>query len=129
MTSLHVFFGFSIREMLHFVSLLSLFLCTEILFKGILKCLAHFRNTVHCLQQLWLTSRRNLVMDMSSFFLQVWTPNVITVWEALLTVLMYGLLLTHAYAQDKCWPYISLPLYALLLLFFPLSRFLVPLCL
>ncbi|OMO81937.1 Sodium/calcium exchanger membrane region [Corchorus olitorius] len=42
--------------------------------------------------------------------LEVWTPNVITLWEALLTVLMYGLLLTHAYAQDKRWPYISLPL-------------------
>ncbi|KAJ7977576.1 magnesium/proton exchanger [Quillaja saponaria] len=42
--------------------------------------------------------------------LEVWTPNVVTLWEALLTVLQYGLLLTHAYAQDKCWPYISLPL-------------------
>ncbi|XWS31736.1 hypothetical protein CRYUN_Cryun23aG0101300 [Craigia yunnanensis] len=42
--------------------------------------------------------------------LEVWTPNVVTLWEALLTVLMYGLLLTHAYAQDKRWPYISLPL-------------------
>uniref|UniRef100_A0A803NQU3 Sodium/calcium exchanger membrane region domain-containing protein n=1 Tax=Cannabis sativa TaxID=3483 RepID=A0A803NQU3_CANSA len=42
--------------------------------------------------------------------LEVWTPNVITLWEALLTVLQYGLLLTHAYAQDKRWPYISLPL-------------------
>ncbi|KAE9611820.1 putative sodium/calcium exchanger membrane region [Lupinus albus] len=42
--------------------------------------------------------------------LEVWTPNVVTLWEALLTVLMYGLLLTHAYAQDKCWPYISLPI-------------------
>ncbi|PON65893.1 Sodium/calcium exchanger membrane region [Parasponia andersonii] len=42
--------------------------------------------------------------------LEVWTPNVITLWEALLTVLQYGLLLTHAYAQDKRWPYLSLPL-------------------
>ncbi|KAK8693823.1 hypothetical protein V6N13_071391 [Hibiscus sabdariffa] len=42
--------------------------------------------------------------------LEVWTPNVVTLWEALLTVLMYGLLLAHAYAQDKRWPYISLPL-------------------
>ncbi|KAL6210376.1 hypothetical protein ACLB2K_015609 [Fragaria x ananassa] len=42
--------------------------------------------------------------------LQVWTPNVITLWEALLTVLQYGLLLTHAYAQDKQWPYFSLPI-------------------
>ncbi|XVE73336.1 hypothetical protein DITRI_Ditri11bG0109500 [Diplodiscus trichospermus] len=42
--------------------------------------------------------------------LEVWTPNVVTLWEALLTVLMYGLLLTHAFAQDKRWPYISLPL-------------------
>ncbi|XP_022757971.1 magnesium/proton exchanger [Durio zibethinus] len=42
--------------------------------------------------------------------LEVWTPNVVTLWEALLTVLMYGLLLIHAYAQDKRWPYISLPL-------------------
>ncbi|XP_022155297.1 magnesium/proton exchanger isoform X3 [Momordica charantia] len=41
--------------------------------------------------------------------LEVWTPNVITLWEALLTVLQYGLLLTHAYAQDKRWPYLSLP--------------------
>ncbi|KAK7269681.1 hypothetical protein RIF29_22415 [Crotalaria pallida] len=42
--------------------------------------------------------------------LEIWTPNVVTLWEALLTVLMYGLLLTHAYAQDKRWPYISLPI-------------------
>ncbi|XAR58428.1 hypothetical protein NMG60_11013813 [Bertholletia excelsa] len=41
--------------------------------------------------------------------LQVWTPNIITLWEALLTVLQYGLLLIHAYAQDKRWPYVSLP--------------------
>ncbi|XP_008454332.1 magnesium/proton exchanger isoform X1 [Cucumis melo] len=42
--------------------------------------------------------------------LEVWTPKVITLWEALLTVLQYALLLTHAYAQDKRWPYFSLPL-------------------
>ncbi|KAI3460798.1 hypothetical protein Pfo_017461 [Paulownia fortunei] len=42
--------------------------------------------------------------------LEVWTPNVITLWEALLTVLQFGLLLIHAYAQDKRWPYVSLPL-------------------
>ncbi|KAJ4849281.1 hypothetical protein Tsubulata_021554 [Turnera subulata] len=42
--------------------------------------------------------------------LEVWTPKVITLWEALLTVLQYGLLLTHAYAQDKRWPYFSLPM-------------------
>ncbi|XP_076884807.1 magnesium/proton exchanger-like [Bidens hawaiensis] len=42
--------------------------------------------------------------------LQVWTPNVITFWEALITVLQYALLLIHAYAQDKRWPYISIPL-------------------
>ncbi|XP_043703280.1 magnesium/proton exchanger isoform X2 [Telopea speciosissima] len=42
--------------------------------------------------------------------LEVWTPNVVTLWEALLTVLQFGLLLIHAYAQDKRWPYLSLPL-------------------
>ncbi|KAJ4957242.1 hypothetical protein NE237_014025 [Protea cynaroides] len=42
--------------------------------------------------------------------LEVWTPNVVTLWEALLTVLQFGLLLIHAYAQDKCWPYLSLPM-------------------
>ncbi|KAA8549155.1 hypothetical protein F0562_000839 [Nyssa sinensis] len=42
--------------------------------------------------------------------LEVWTPNVVTLWEALLTVLQYGLLLINAYAQDKRWPYLSLPL-------------------
>ena len=36
---------------------------------------------------------------------------MITIWEALLTVLQFGLLLIHAYAQDKQWPYLSLPLY------------------
>ncbi|KAM1475396.1 hypothetical protein ACFX2I_031300 [Malus domestica] len=41
--------------------------------------------------------------------LEVWTPNVITLWEALLTVLQYAFLLIHAYAQDKRWPYVSLP--------------------
>ncbi|XP_073141261.1 magnesium/proton exchanger-like isoform X1 [Henckelia pumila] len=42
--------------------------------------------------------------------LKVWTPDIITLLEALLTVLQYGLLLTHAYVQDKRWPYVSLPL-------------------
>ncbi|KAL3648045.1 hypothetical protein CASFOL_009013 [Castilleja foliolosa] len=42
--------------------------------------------------------------------LEVWTPNVITLWEALFTVLQYGLLLLHAYAQDKRLPYLSLPI-------------------
>ncbi|KAL3517435.1 hypothetical protein ACH5RR_020024 [Cinchona calisaya] len=42
--------------------------------------------------------------------LEIWTPNVITLWESLLTVLQFGLLLIHAYAQDKQWPYLSLPL-------------------
>jgi len=42
--------------------------------------------------------------------LEVWSPNVITLVEALLTVLQYGLLLVHAYAQDKRWPYLSLPM-------------------
>ncbi|TVU23701.1 hypothetical protein EJB05_26080 [Eragrostis curvula] len=41
--------------------------------------------------------------------LEVWTPKVITLTEALLTVLQYGLLLLHAYAQDKRWPYVSIP--------------------
>ncbi|KAJ1695193.1 hypothetical protein LUZ63_011891 [Rhynchospora breviuscula] len=41
--------------------------------------------------------------------LEVWTPNVVTLWEALLTVLQFGLLLFHAYAQDKRWPYLSFP--------------------
>ncbi|XP_042053104.1 magnesium/proton exchanger-like isoform X2 [Salvia splendens] len=40
----------------------------------------------------------------------VWTPNVITLWEALFTVGQYGLLLMHAYAQDKRWPFVSLPM-------------------
>ncbi|KAG2563933.1 hypothetical protein PVAP13_8KG380700 [Panicum virgatum] len=43
------------------------------------------------------------------FILEVWTPGVITLWEALLTVLQYGLLLLHVYAQDKRWPYVSIP--------------------
>ncbi|KAL7112633.1 hypothetical protein ACP275_04G014600 [Erythranthe tilingii] len=42
--------------------------------------------------------------------LEVWTPNIITLLEALLTVLQFGLLLIHAYAQDKRWPYLSLPI-------------------
>ncbi|CAK9136248.1 unnamed protein product [Ilex paraguariensis] len=42
--------------------------------------------------------------------LQIWTPHVVTMWEAFLTVLQFGLLLIHAYAQDKRWPYFSLPL-------------------
>ncbi|KAI7982148.1 Magnesium/proton exchanger [Camellia lanceoleosa] len=41
--------------------------------------------------------------------LEVWTPNVVTLWEALLTVLQFGFLLIHAYVQDKRWPYLSLP--------------------
>lgn len=42
--------------------------------------------------------------------LEVWSPNVVTLVEALLTVLQYGLLLVHAYEQDKRWPYLSLPM-------------------
>lgn len=42
--------------------------------------------------------------------LKVWTPDIVTLWEALLTVLQFGVLLVHAYAQDKRWPYLSLPL-------------------
>ncbi|KAL3517437.1 hypothetical protein ACH5RR_020026 [Cinchona calisaya] len=42
--------------------------------------------------------------------LEIWTPNVVTLWESLLTVLQFGLLLIHAYAQDKRWPNLSLPL-------------------
>ncbi|KAG2326031.1 hypothetical protein Bca52824_008759 [Brassica carinata] len=41
---------------------------------------------------------------------KVWSPNVVTLVEALLTVLQYGLLLLHAYAQDKRWPFLSLPM-------------------
>ncbi|MFS7895965.1 hypothetical protein Hanom_Chr02g00159051 [Helianthus anomalus] len=41
--------------------------------------------------------------------LEVWSPHVITFWEALFTVLQYALLLLHAYAQDKRWLYISIP--------------------
>ncbi|XP_052196822.1 magnesium/proton exchanger-like isoform X2 [Diospyros lotus] len=41
--------------------------------------------------------------------LEVWTPNVVTLWEASLTVLQFGLLLMHAYVQDKHWRYLSLP--------------------
>ncbi|GAA0186580.1 secondary carrier transporter [Lithospermum erythrorhizon] len=42
--------------------------------------------------------------------LELWSPNVVTLSESLLTVLQYGLLLLHAYAQDKRWPYLSIPL-------------------
>eukprot|EP01018_Ginkgo_biloba_P027810 Gb_06766 [translate_table: standard] len=40
----------------------------------------------------------------------VWTPNVVTVWEAGLTLLQFGLLMLHAYVQDKGWRYLSIPL-------------------
>ncbi|GAB2220240.1 hypothetical protein Droror1_Dr00007883 [Drosera rotundifolia] len=42
--------------------------------------------------------------------LEVWTPNEITLWESLITVLQFAVLLIHAYAQDKRWPYLSMPL-------------------
>lgn len=41
--------------------------------------------------------------------LKVWTPNVVTLLESFLTVLQFGLLLLNAYAQDRRWPYLSLP--------------------
>lgn len=72
---------------------------------------------------LWLTFIGN---EKSHFILQVWTPNVITIWEALLTVLHYGLLLTHAYAQDKRWPYFSLPMYVFSFLFFFIMKIVFP---
>eukprot|EP00250_Pteridium_aquilinum_P002908 c13154_g1_i2 orf=442-1935(+) len=40
--------------------------------------------------------------------LLVWTPQVITIWEAGLTVLQFFILILHAYAQDKGWPFISI---------------------
>ncbi|GLJ34088.1 hypothetical protein SUGI_0685240 [Cryptomeria japonica] len=46
----------------------------------------------------------------ATLVVQVWTPNVVTIWEAGLTVLQFGLLLLHAYAQDKGWHYFSLSL-------------------
>ncbi|KAK8967081.1 Magnesium/proton exchanger 1 [Platanthera guangdongensis] len=42
--------------------------------------------------------------------LQVWSPKVITIWEASLTVVQFFLLLLHAYAQDKRWLYLSIPI-------------------
>jgi magnesium/proton exchanger len=63
----------------------------------------HISSTFLAIKRSWLL-----------LVLQVWTPNVITLWEALLTVLQYGLLLMHAYAQDKRWPYLSLPMYVFL---------------
>ncbi|KAF3784071.1 Magnesium/proton exchanger [Nymphaea thermarum] len=42
--------------------------------------------------------------------LKVWTSNMITLWEAFLTVLQFGFLLLHAYVQDKRLPYFSFPL-------------------
>lgn len=41
--------------------------------------------------------------------LKVWTPDVITLEESLLTVLQFFLLVMHAYVQDKRWPYVSFP--------------------
>lgn len=40
--------------------------------------------------------------------LLVWTPEVITIWEAGLTVLQFFILVLHAYAQDQSWPFISI---------------------
>lgn len=40
--------------------------------------------------------------------LLVWTPDVITIWEAGLTVLQFFILVLHAYAQDQSWPFISI---------------------
>ncbi|KAK8950798.1 Magnesium/proton exchanger [Platanthera zijinensis] len=42
--------------------------------------------------------------------LEVWSPKVITIWEASLTVVQFFLLLLHAYAQDKRWLYLSIPI-------------------
>ncbi|KAL8143054.1 hypothetical protein V2J09_016086 [Rumex salicifolius] len=41
--------------------------------------------------------------------LKVWTPNVVTLEESLLTVLQFFLLVIHAYVQDKRLPYLSFP--------------------
>lgn len=42
--------------------------------------------------------------------LLVWTPQVITILEAAMTVLQFFILILHAYAQDQGWPYISISL-------------------
>lgn len=60
---------------------------------------------------------REIIDEKVLVILQVWTPNIVTLWEALLTVLQFGLLLIHAYAQDKRWPYLSLPMYVIVCIF------------
>ncbi|EFJ32948.1 hypothetical protein SELMODRAFT_84653, partial [Selaginella moellendorffii] len=42
--------------------------------------------------------------------LEIWTPNEITLWEAVLTVAQFPLLVLHAYVQDRNWKYLSIPL-------------------
>ncbi|GAB2281600.1 hypothetical protein Dimus_016178 [Dionaea muscipula] len=55
-------------------------------------------------------NKKGLCITLVTKPMPVWTPNEVTLWESLLTVLQFGLLLIHAYAQDKHWPYLSLPL-------------------
>ncbi|CAM6104976.1 unnamed protein product [Calypogeia fissa] len=40
--------------------------------------------------------------------LKVSSPNRIDIWEAILTVLQFPLLILHAYAEDRGWSYVSL---------------------
>lgn len=42
--------------------------------------------------------------------IEVWTPNVVTIWEAGLTITQFGLLMLHAYGQDKGWRCVAIPL-------------------
>lgn len=39
---------------------------------------------------------------------QVSSPDEVSLWEALLTVLQFPLLILHAYAEDRNCPYISI---------------------
>ncbi|KAG6551758.1 hypothetical protein Mapa_006849 [Marchantia paleacea] len=40
--------------------------------------------------------------------LKVSSPDEVSLWEALLTVLQFPLLILHAYAEDRNWPYVSI---------------------
>ncbi|KAL2609756.1 hypothetical protein R1flu_028329 [Riccia fluitans] len=40
--------------------------------------------------------------------LKISTPDRVSLWEALFTVLQFPLLIMHAYAEDRSWPYVSI---------------------
>eukprot|EP00850_Spirogloea_muscicola_P003048 SM000012S25310 [mRNA] locus=s12:228229:231058:- [translate_table: standard] len=76
--------------------------CVLVPKKGTVKRIANYGVfVVELLWSLWAYLWLLVILKFSS-------PNVVTVWEAAVTVLHMPVLMLHAYAEDQRWPYASI---------------------